>query len=295
MIVSYINLRGPNLLNTPAITVVLNVYKRASSMSQQLEAIQMQSIQPVEILVWENGTERVPEEFREGLTISRGGKNFGVWARFAYALNAAGDYICVFDDDTIPGERWLENCYKTMLKSPGLLGTRGVVFENPNSYSMHRDVGVYAPNDSTEQVDIVGHSWFFKKSWLANFWGALDDRFHEDIAGEDIHFSFVVQKQLGLPTLVPPHPSSDLSLWGSNPELAKKLGAGAESISRSRESLKRFENALQHYRKLGFKTLSEIDNTESRFPSFIYYLVQKFPKTSHQIAKKIRVLIRKGK
>ena len=274
----------------PKISVILNVYKRSSNFDIQLRAIKSQSINPSEILVWENGTERVPEELRAGLTISRGGKNFGVWARFAYALNATGDYICVFDDDTIPGERWLENCYKTMLKSPGLLGTRGVIFENPNAYSMHRDVGVYAPNESTQQVDIAGHSWFFKKSWLAKFWGALDDRVPEDIAGEDIHFSFVVQKFLGLPTLVPPHPSSDLSFWGSNPELAKRLGAGAESISGSSESLKRFENALQHYRKLGFKTLAEIEGSNSRYPDFIYSAIRLYPKSTHKIAAKIRAL-----
>ena len=279
----------------PKISVILNVYKRSSNFEIQLNAVKSQTIHPYEILVWENGTEQVPEEFREGLTISRGGKNFGVWARFAYALNATGDYICVFDDDTIPGNRWLENCYKTMIKTPGLLGTRGVIFENPNAYSMHRDVGDYGPNETTQQVDIVGHSWFFKKSWLAKFWGAFDNRFPEEMAGEDIHFSFAAQKFLGLPTLVPPHPQSDLSLWGSHPELAKKLGTGAESISQSNESLKRFEYALQHYRKLGFKTISEINNNRSRYPSYIYYLVQKFPKTSHLIARKIRAFIEKSK
>ena len=189
----------------PKISVILNVYKRSSNFEIQLNAVKSQSISPFEILVWENGTEQVPEEFREGLTISRGGKNFGVWARFAYALNATGDYICVFDDDTIPGNRWLENCYKTMLKTPGLLGTRGVIFENPNAYSMHRDVGVYGPNEKTQQVDIVGHSWFFKKSWLANFWGAFDVRFPEERAKTSIfhlqHKSFSSYLLLCHPTL----------------------------------------------------------------------------------------------
>jgi hypothetical protein len=33
--------------------------------------------------------------------------NFGVWARFAFALNATTKYVCVFDDDTLPGKKWL--------------------------------------------------------------------------------------------------------------------------------------------------------------------------------------------
>lgn len=274
----------------PRITVVLNVYKRSNNFGNQIQAIMAQTLQPCEVLVWENGTEHVPNEFREGLLITRSAKNFGVWARFAHALNASGDYICVFDDDTIPGERWLENCYHTILETPGLLGTRGVIFDNPNAYSMHHDVGVYGPNEITQQVDIVGHSWFFKKSWLATFWGSFDVRFQEDIAGEDIHFSYVLQQHLGLPTLVPPHPATDLSLWGSNPELARILGAGRESISQSSDSLKRFENALQHYRKLGFKTISESNKLNSRYPSLIYYIIRKFPKLSHQIIKKTKVL-----
>lgn len=275
-------------MSNPRITVVLNVYKRASSFKEQLLAIQNQTLQPFEILVWENGTEFVPQEYRDAVTITRASSNFGVWARFAYALNSKGDYICVFDDDTIPGEKWLENCYRTILKTPGLLGTRGIIFENKNAYSMHSDIGVYAPNIKTTRVDIVGHSWFFKKVWLGSFWGALEDRFSSEIAGEDIHFSYVLQQKLNLPTLVPPHPPSDLSLWGSHPDRARKLGGGKESISQSAASLKRFENALKHYRQLGYKTLVEIDVSASKYPNWVYILIQKYPNISHRLARRFK-------
>lgn len=278
------------MLNSPAITVVLNVYKRSSSFGRQLEAIQKQTIKPLEILVWENGTERVPDEFRDQLVIARSSKNLGVWARFAFALNAKGEFVCVIDDDTIPGERWFENCYKTMLHTPGLLGTRGLIFENPNAYSMYRDIGVYGPNDTIQNVDIVGHSWFFKTSWLSLFWREYENRFPEDLAGEDIHFSYALQKCLGIPTFVPPHPEEDLSLWGSNPIFGKELGIGQESISQSSKSLKRFENALQHYRTLGFKTIVEIEGTSSRFPSIVYRIIRRFPQFSHDIARKLRTI-----
>jgi len=274
-------------MSKPEITVVLNVYKRSNNFGEQLGAIQNQTLKPIEILVWENGTETVPDELREGIVIARASSNFGVWARFTYALNSKGEFICIFDDDTIPGNRWLENCYKTFMKTPGLLGTRGVVFENQNAYSMHSDVGVYGPNAETMQVDIVGHSWFFKKDWLGKFWGELENRFPSDFAGEDIHFSHVLQK-LKLPTLVPPHPVNDLSLWGSNPERAKELGAGKESISQSPDSLKRFENALQHYRKLGFKTLIELQPSKSKYPNLVYFMIQKFPHFSHQLARGLK-------
>ncbi len=264
---------------------MLNVFKRAENLERQLSAVRGQSIKPFEILIWENGVETTPNALREDVIIARATENLGVWARFAFALNARGDFICMLDDDTIPGSRWLENCYKTMLIKPGLLGTRGIVFENSLSYSMHRDVGVYVPNEEIEEVDVVGHSWFFRKEWLGYYWSELDNKFEEDVAGEDIHFSYILQKHLNLPTLVPPHPVNDLSLWGSNPVLAKQLGAGVESISQSKDSLMRFERALQHYRKLGFKTMSEKSGTKSRYPKFAYFLVQKFPSLMHQIAR----------
>lgn len=276
------------LVQQPEISVVLNVFKRSQNFELQLNSIQQQSIKPIEILVWENGEESVPPKFRGDLIISRSNYNFGVWARFAYALNATGKYICIFDDDTIPGSKWLENCYKTMSKTPGLLGTRGIVFDNPLAYSLYREVGLYGNNDSTTQVDIVGHSWFFKKEWLSAYWSELVNRFQDPLAGEDIHFSYVLQKSFGIPTLVPPHPKNQPEIWGSNLDLASRLGGGPESISQSNESLKRFENALQHYRKLGFSVLSENKYNKPKFPKIVYFLVQKQPRFMHFLAKKIK-------
>lgn len=281
------------------VSVVLNVYKRSLIFQEQLDAVKKQSIKPYEILVWENGNERVPENLRDGLMVARANNNFGVWARFSYALNAKGNFICVIDDDTIPGHRWLENCLDTMEATPGLLGTRGVIFENKNSYSINHDVGVYKPNEETTIVDIVGHSWFFKREWLYTFWGSAENRFQNNLAGEDIHFSYALQKILGIPTFVPKHPKDDKSLWGASPKLSKEYGSGPESISVSKKSLLIFEQALAHYRKLGFKTLSEINpEAKSKHNNFLYFLVQRFPHAMHKIAnfrKKLQVFLRRLK
>ena len=91
----------------PTITVILNVFRRSKSLEQQLAAIRAQSVPVDKILVWENGVESVPEALREGLIISRANENLGVWARFAYALNADTDFILMLDDDTIRGWRKL--------------------------------------------------------------------------------------------------------------------------------------------------------------------------------------------
>jgi glycosyltransferase involved in cell wall biosynthesis len=269
----------------PKISVILNVYRRSVYFEEQLIAVKNQSIRPFEILVWENGNETVNQDLSDQLLISRANHNFGVWARFAYALNAKGDFVCVLDDDTIPGNRWFENCINTMKETPGLLGTRGLIFENKHSYSINQEIGIYNPNENSVAVDIVGHTWFFKREWLNTFWGCADKRYLSDLSGEDIHFSYALQYFLKIPTIVPKHPVNEPSLWGADPKLSLKYGSGDEGISTSKKSTMRFESALAHYRKLGFKTLIELDPlAKSKHRNLIYILIRKFPRTMHKLA-----------
>ena len=63
-------------------------------------------------------------------------------------------------------------------------------------------------------MDIVGHAWFFKREWLSAFWCELPP-VSTTTVGEDMHFSYTLQKYLGLNTYVPPHPKYFKEMWGS--------------------------------------------------------------------------------
>jgi hypothetical protein len=76
----------------------------------------------------------------------------------------------------------LENCYDTIQKYDGLLGTIGVKFLDPNNYVNNVRVGWDRPNKNVEVVDIVGHSWFFKREDLATFWRELPDINHSPVS-----------------------------------------------------------------------------------------------------------------
>jgi hypothetical protein len=238
------------------ITVILNAYKRVEYLERQLEAINNQTVKPAKILVWQNAGAVIPEYLKAQVTFAECNENLGVWARFAYALNADTEYVCVFDDDTIPGRRWFENCLKTIETHEGLLGTRGLRFLSPQRYHPFKSFGWDGPTEETVQVDIVGHAWFFKREWLAAFWRELPSLEASKIAGEDIHFSYAIQKYLRLGTYVPPHPVNDLEMWGSQPEYAKRLGTSEAAISGGRDSLLRFDTALNYYTKRGFTLCS---------------------------------------
>jgi hypothetical protein len=197
------------------ITAILNGYKRPHFLKEQVDAIRNQTIKPKEIMLWQNNTEGFDKELTDTLLTASCNRNLGVWSRFIFALNAKTEYICIFDDDTIPGEMWFENCLETMKTHEGLLGTVGLIFQHPDTYHYHTRYG-WADSNIFEplKVDIVGHAWFFKREWLSTYFRELPP-IDLPIVGEDMHFSFMLQKYLGINTYVPPHPTHDKRYWGS--------------------------------------------------------------------------------
>lgn len=220
------------------ITVIMNGYKRPW-LREQLEAIKNQSVKPKEILCWYNypgDDSLVDQKVVQNTKCALCNTNFGVWARFAFALNAKTKYVCVFDDDTIPGQKWLENCVNTIQTNRGLLGTIGVIFRGKQTYFMENGrIGWGGPNKETTRVDLVGHSWFFEKEFLSAYWRELPEPQYL-LCGEDMHFSYSIQKYLGLNTYVPPHPPNDKSLWGSIK--GNVYGGGAVSLWQGNPQIK---------------------------------------------------------
>jgi hypothetical protein len=246
-----------------SVTVVLNGYKR-NNLREQVEAIRNQTVPVKEIFYWQNtvpGFSYDEDTYCE-LNAALSNYNYGVWARFAYALNARTDYVCVFDDDTIPGTRWLENCINTYETHPGLLGGIGLWFKNKN-YELEvlengdpARFGWHVNNDSTVQVDIVGHSWFFARDLLSVFWRELPEEHWTMLCGEDIHFSYMLQKYTDLKTWVPPHPSDDTSMWSS----LKALQYGGDHLATANTTVQTGEMAkyLSYCVDNGFKLLKDL-------------------------------------
>jgi hypothetical protein len=243
------------------ITVILNGYKRPYALAQQLEAIKSQTLQAQTVMMWQNKGSEFDFDLINSTQHASCNSNLGVWARFSYALNAKTPYICILDDDTIPGSKWLENCISTIQQYDGLLGTIGVRYESNEAYWPSHRIGWANPNENVEQVDIVGHSWFFRREWLSTFWRELPEIDQSVYVGEDIHFSYTLQKYLNKNTYVPPHPANDIEMWGSKPETAWTIGNGPDKvgISQSPESFEAFNNIYSFYIKKGFKILKNIN------------------------------------
>lgn len=240
-----------------SISVVINGYRRPNTLNEQYDSIINQTIKPSEVLFWKNHhTEGYgfDSDIINRCKSSISNYNFGVWSRFSYALNCKSKYVCIFDDDTIPGSRWFENCLNTLETHYGLLGDRGIVFEG--DYWDPRNKG-YSGRETRNlepvRVDIVGHAWFFERDWLAAYWSELPPP-NMTLAGEDMHFSYMLQKRLGLNTYVPPHPE-DMSLWGSIK--GSELGGDQKATSGNPESQDQMRFYLNHIISNGFKLIKD--------------------------------------
>ncbi len=245
------------------ITVVLNAFKRQQYLRQQIDCVLSQTVPATRVMIWNNGEPLKLNGYDDRVMIANNTQNLGVWSRFAYAINAETEYVCVLDDDTFPAPRFFENCLAHMQREPALLGTRGLRFLSANRYHPFVAFGWDAPNERAEVVDIVGHAWFFRREWLSVFWRELPPLGTSRLVGEDMHFSFMLQKHLGIRTMVPAHPVLERSLWGSDPELALKLGTSKEAVSQGEEALRKFDFALRSCVLNGFKLCKDEVETAS--------------------------------
>ena len=220
-----------SLLQDNSITVILNCYRRPENLEEQIASIKNQTVDVDQVWVWVNY-----HEDNDGVDFSqfdcdkviRNDFNWKFYGRFAGALLSSSKYVAMFDDDTIPGSEWLENCLQTMKTSEGILGGAGVILDG-SKYTGHKRFGWSSQNEDTVEVDLVGHAWFFKREWLKYLW--MEKPFTWD-NGEDIQFSYCCQKYGGIKTYCPPHPKSNLNMFSSLK--GYQLGVDEKATSRSR-------------------------------------------------------------
>lgn len=251
---------------TPDVTVVLTCYKRPEILLEQLEAVERQSLKPKEIILFQDAIENsvysitLNEEIKKRFdNVKIASENQGVWGRFEYALTANTEYVCIFDDDTIPGNRWLENCYISMIQKNGIYGTVGIELLKDEQYPIknYYRVGWAAPNNIPIEVDFVGHSWFVKKEYLnVMLEQGYDFKKSYKKVGEDAFLSYSNAKN-NIPTIVPSHYYEKQEFWGSMPNKAYHYGADEVAISFDWGNLNIMMSVIMQLKNSGWKTLAK--------------------------------------
>jgi hypothetical protein len=242
----------------PKISVILTAWLRPQYLEEQVRKVLGQTVTPHEIVLWYN---KPPKALglleRKQLASFENDKhvkkiicdhNFGIIPRFTMASALEGEYVCIFDDDTIPGERWFENCLKHVDREKVICGTIGLRFLSGTILKTQKPrMGWEGMNETLEYVDLVGHSWFFRREWARYFW---DEDPPCRTFGEDIHFCAMLQRR-GIRSACPPHPKSDPSLWGS---LKPERGVDRVAIS-STDRSEDYWNVVRTEMENGYKPM----------------------------------------
>lgn len=208
------------------ISVILNVYKRPDKLEEQIQAIKNQSIkiESENIHVWYNNgdvAQYLPSDKKIKTYVCNWNTKFH--GRFTIPLLCRTKYVAIFDDDILPYTDWFKNCVASIEKKEGLYGASGVLLNGKTSYSGHVKFGWNGTHsDNIEQVDLVGHCWFFKQEWAKYLWYEQPASWDN---GEDIMFSYLLQKYGKINTFVPPHPESQRNLWSCVPEHGRVVGS----------------------------------------------------------------------
>jgi hypothetical protein len=163
------------------ITVILTVWKR-NNLVEQIRHIINQSKRPYQIWIYQNESHvdiQIPKDIKEEYNISHihsKDTNFKFHGRFALPLLCDTEYIAIFDDDTMPGVKWLENCLDTSKRNNCIVGANGRTMK-----------------EGFENSSGQPYSW--------------DN-------GEDIHFAASCQIYEKIKCFIPKMPMNDRELWG---------------------------------------------------------------------------------
>lgn len=208
------------------ISVVLFTFRRPDYFKEQIKAIKSQTIEPLEIIVGHLKNEKTRKfDFRDIDKLIYYEYDPGFCAKFITAMAAKGKFVAIFDDDTIPGKKWLENCLNCFEEREGIYGPFGVRMSNPSYRGIFRLSGWNHNNENIEEVDFMGQSWFIPYSYLRYMWMEQPPFYNN---AEDIFFAYQAQKYGGIKVYVPPHPKNNSEMWGT---LKAHYGLDKEAIS----------------------------------------------------------------
>jgi hypothetical protein len=195
------------------ITPIITAYRRPHTIRPLVAALRAQTVRPDRIWAWANDPTPEVTAALAGAGLDRivtSSENTYFHGRFALALLVPTEYVAIFDDDSIPGPEWFDNCLATMARTAGILGTAGVLLRGP-SYAQRSMHGWQRPNDQAIEVDLVGQAWFLRTEWVRYLFAAP---VVTGTNGEDIELAARAWRMAGIRSFCPPHPPGDLRRWG---------------------------------------------------------------------------------
>jgi hypothetical protein len=245
------------------VTTILNVYKRPEYLHTQYNAIEQQT---VDSDIWIDYTVPAGEQMFDlsdiapkAKTTIRTNQNLYHIGRFFYALNAPTEYVFICDDDIIPGKNYLQHCIDTIDKVGDCIVTSyGLRLDS--KVEKYQSTGIYgwrnlpsALNEPTE-VDMGGHSWFLKKKNLNLITREEPINYTN---GEDLHFSYLINKYSDLPLIVPTINKDDPDNWSCDFNQGMNMGNDKHATFKNKDHNSIRDQIVKHQLNNGWKLYSD--------------------------------------
>jgi len=203
--------RGPAV----DLTVVLSYHARPDVIEPQQRLLVAQSITPRAVVAWINPHEnRIAPHVLQTLMrmpCVQPNIDMGPWMRWGVASQAQTEFVAIFDDDAMPGPRWLEAAIARLLASNNehdVVAAAGLLYSSDQSADA-RAVGPERP--PTEEVDVdVGRGAWVMRTATARLIASQQRPI--DLLSTGLHVAAVVQEQDAL-TVVLPY-GRDHATWG---------------------------------------------------------------------------------
>lgn len=242
------------------ITVILNAYKRLHYLKEQIEAFENQTV-PCDI--WIDYTVPEGEQTYNLQSVAptakittRVNQNLYHFGRFFYALNSNTEYVFICDDDILPGRDYLKHCIET-INTVGNCVVTGYGLRFDRNIPEYKAVEKYGWHniatgglDTPTQVDMGGHSWFMKRESLNFILREMPLSFKN---GEDLHFSYMLNKYSDIPIIVPTHKLTEPNTWSCDYDKGMKRGNDNNATFRRPDHTSLRNKAVQHYLNNGWK------------------------------------------
>lgn len=190
--------------NSAGWSAVITVYKRQDYLGEQLRAIQDQSVPPDQIVVLQNESHVEIDPFlldKYEVKVIQSDIN-SLYFRWIVGYLLDSCYICVFDDDVIPGHRWIESCIYACEKFNALVGPSGrraAPYQEGKAWTSVENF-----SESTfEFCDWVCNSYFFRKEWV-KYITQFSRYYNTQKTFDDIQLATTLKAAGNINVIVPP-------------------------------------------------------------------------------------------
>lgn len=194
-------------------TAVITLWRRGDYLKEQLTAIMNQTITPDNIIIIQNESHLTIDrkDFSQfNFTLIKSDLN-SLYTRWIIGYLSDSKYVCVFDDDVIPGRKWIELCIQTSNKYNALVGPSGRIAQ-PGSQPAWKSIETQESGED-ELCDWVCNSYFFQTSWI-KYVVAADRYAGSQKTYDDIQLATTLKAFGGINTVVPGQPKKNPELNG---------------------------------------------------------------------------------